>query len=83
MMQVVKMRPARYRVFRMTSVPELRSEALSPYDKIAVLTAVAMKNTVFWATGPYSSEKSQCFERIGLLHVQGTRVSQTRKQLTF
>jgi hypothetical protein len=46
-----------------------------------VLTAVVMKNSIFWDTAPCSPLKvSRCFEGRCRLHFQGRRISQARNQ---
>jgi hypothetical protein len=48
---------------------------------VEILTAVDMKNSVFWDVLPCSPVKvNQCFGGIYCLHLQGLRVSQPRNQ---
>jgi hypothetical protein len=51
------------------------------YFQYEVLTAVAMKSSIFWDITPCSPKKvNRRFEGIYRLHVQGGRVSQIRNK---
>jgi hypothetical protein len=45
-----------------------------------ILTAVTMKNTVFWAVTSCSSVKAQHFRAMHRFHLQAQRVTQARNQ---
>jgi hypothetical protein len=61
-----------------------RSECIKQYLHhlgSEVLTAVVMKNSVYWGIASCSPLKaSQCFGRTCRLHLQGRRICQTRNQ---
>jgi hypothetical protein len=42
--------------------------------RFEVLTAVAMKNAVFWDVGPCSYYVNRCFEETYRLHLQGRKI---------